>query len=253
MIAIRRSTTSEENPELRAEPARDGESNAAWLRRVGATGGIVLVGGASLTHFRMRVAQSHLRQDLYPSLWSVAAILHDDGERLDTVSLSFGRHASSVPRTNAVQTRTIGDYDDTRRYPNVAWLRFSQDGDAIRAAVDRVTSDRSIVDLPRLLLAWLGFAWGAGQRGNPLLEGVGIPSASFVEAVYALSGIELTPSLSADASCPEAIWQSAKWWRDYYEKTRSASPAGIARVPEGRFAIRQPEAAITSNGDVRRS
>ncbi len=28
---------------------------------------------------------------------------------------------------------------------------------------------------------------------------------------HALAGVDLTPGLASEASCPEAIWQAAKW------------------------------------------
>jgi hypothetical protein len=238
MISIRRAPTSKGNFELREERARHGEGNVAWLARMKARRGILLIGGTSLSHFRIRVAQSHLRQDLYPSFWSVVAILHDDGRMLDTVSFAWGRSVSAVPKTNAVQTRPVAYYDDPERYPNVAWLCFPPGDGDIPQAVERVMADRSIVDLPRLVLAWLGFVWGAGQRGNPLLDGSGLPSASFVEAAYARIGIELTPGLASDASCAEAIWQSVKWWRGYYAE------AAPDRAPSGHYVVRQKAAAV---------
>lgn len=244
MIAIRRAPTSKGNAQLRAVPALRAPSNVAWLESVEARGGIVLIGGASLSHFRVRVAQSHLRRDLFPSFWSVAGILDAKGATLSTVSFGGRAHTSDVPRTNAVQTRPVADYDDPRRYPNIAWLRFSTDGAAIADAIERVKADRAIVDLPRLLLAWLGFAWGAGDRGNPLLASLGVPSASFVEAVYALAGIELTPGLSSDASCPEAIWQSVKWWREYYEQSRERAGRRASGLPAGVYLVRQVAAAV---------
>jgi hypothetical protein len=110
-----------------------------------------------------------------------------------------------------------------------------------------VKSDRAIVDLPHLLVEWLGFVWGARARGNPLLERMGVPSACFVEAAYAVAGIELTPGLAAEASCPEAIWQSAKWWRRYYAaaaKEARGRTDGV-RIPTGSYAVRQEAAAVT--------
>jgi hypothetical protein len=109
------------------------------------------------------------------------------------------------------------------------------------------------VDLPNILLAWLGFVWSAGDRTNPVLRGVGIPSAALVETAYAIAGVELTPGLSSNASCPEAIWQAAKWWQGFYDKAAQRSVAeetesaiGIAhpRIPEGFAVIRQPAAAV---------
>jgi len=64
MISIRRAPTSQGNSELREERPRAGEGNVAWLARMKARGGILLIGGTSLSHFRIRVAQSHVRQDL---------------------------------------------------------------------------------------------------------------------------------------------------------------------------------------------
>jgi hypothetical protein len=110
-----------------------------------------------------------------------------------------------------------------------------------------VQRERSIVDLPRLVLAWLGFLWGAGGEGNPLLGGNGHPSAAFVEAVHALADIELTPGLSSDASCPEAIWMSAMWWRRYYEQTAGEHAARLA--PSGVYVTRQRAAAVHDPGD----
>lgn len=253
MITIRRAPTNDQNPDVVEKPAREAETNVEWLRRIGARGGILLIGGASLSHFRMRVAQSHLRQDLFPSLWSVAAILDASGRRVTTVSFGWGRHVSVIPRINAIQTRPVSDYADPGRYPNVAWLRFPTDGSVMERAVERLRGDRSIVDLPKLVLAWLGFAWGAGHCGNPLLDGMGIPSASFVEAAYAIAGVELTPGLSSSASCPEAIWQSAKWWREYYVESEDDGERSSKRVPTGFFVVRQRAAAIVvENGTVER-
>jgi hypothetical protein len=108
------------------------------------------------------------------------------------------------------------------------------------------------------MLPWLSFVWGTKGSSNPLLEGKGIPSAAFVETVFAMAGFELTPGLSSASSCPEAMWQSAKWWTDFYEKTaRGASggksgkgksskdsPAAAPMVPEGFYKIGQVNAAI---------
>ena len=61
------------------------------------------------------------------------------------------------------------------------------------------------------MLPWLAFLWGVSGSTNPLLSGTGLPSSAFVETVFAMAGFELTPGLSSASSCPEAIWQSAKW------------------------------------------
>jgi hypothetical protein len=235
------------NPQLRREDARDGESNVAWLKRLKAQDGILLLGGASLVHFRIRVAQSHLRRDMLPSFWSTAAVLRG-GKTLHTVALERLPDTASVPDMNGVIECEVAAYDDPTVYPNVAFITFNETRAAVAAAIETVVKQRSIVDLPGLVVAWLGFVWGAGNPGNPLLAGQGVPSAGFVESVYALAHIELTPGLSSSASCPEMIWQSAKWWRDYYEE-RAETAVHLEKrarraAPSGYWATRQRAAAV---------
>jgi hypothetical protein len=102
-----------------------------------------------------------------------------------------------------------------------------------------------------MILAWLGYIWGAGQQGNPLLNGMGVPSAAFVETAYGITGVELTPGLTSAASCPEAIWQSSKWWHLYYAEPRGIKNRTHARSfsPTGFYAIRQPSAAAIGPKD----
>jgi hypothetical protein len=96
------------------------------------------------------------------------------------------------------------------------------------------------------MLHWLGYIWSVSQAANPLLAGQGLPSAAFVETVYGIAGIELTPGLSSASSCPEAIWAAAKWWHQFYEAETGIGDEAhaIARLPTGHFAIRQPAAAV---------
>src|SRR6266540_467689 len=109
-------------------------------------------------------------------------------------------------RDGQVQRCPLDDYDDPEHFPNIAVLQFTKDSQPIRDNVERITGQRNIIDLPSLMLTWLGYIWGTGRAGNPLLEGYGLPSAAFVETVYGLSRIELTPGLASASSCPEAIW-----------------------------------------------
>lgn len=248
MIAIRHSAATHVNEALREAPATPGESNRQWLSRVGATDGVFLVGGNSLAHFRIRVAQSHLRSDLLPSFWSLAGIL-EDAETFVSVPLELRGDASEVPRTNGVQVCRLDDYDDPEHFPNIAVIRFTQHPQSIRERVAQVTAQRSVIDLPTLMLPWLGFIWSAGRAGNPLLEGHGLPSAAFVETVYGLAGIELTPGLSSTASCPEAIWAAGKWWHPFYAETTRAGDEQhpTPTIPAGHYAIRQPAAAVVEH------
>jgi hypothetical protein len=253
MLSMRASTAGGPNRRLtRLRPTR-GESNGAWLARAGTSSGVLLVGGASLVDVRVRFAQSIVRHDLTPSSWSLAGLLLDDQEVL-TVPHDAGPDPSAVPATNAIRSTTVEAFDDPERYPNIAVIAFaaSDGGDPLRAAANEVRRQRAIIDLPALVVAWLAYAWGV-EDGNPLLAGHGLPSAAFVEAAYAVAGIELTPGLASASSCPEAIWQSARWWGEYYRESARMAATGVAaspghaspQVPAGVYAVRQPAAAVT--------
>lgn len=245
MLAIRHSQATRSNEALQQVRARQRESNRAWLRRVGASSGIILLGGNSLTHFRIRVAQSHVRNDLLPSFWSLVGIL-EDGQTFASVPFEWSADPSEVPRINGVQTCRLADYDDPLRFPNIAVLQFTDTVRPIYENIKRVKSQRSVIDLPSLMLPWLGYIWSVGQAGNPLLAGYGLPSAAFVDTVYGIAGIELTPGLSSASSCPETIWAAAKWWHQFYGQDTGVGDAAhaIARIPSGHFAVRQPAAAV---------
>jgi hypothetical protein len=180
-----------------------------------------------------------------PSFWSLVGIL-EDGQTFASVPLDGSIDPSDVPRTNGVRTCRLEEYDDPVRFPNIAVLHFTDDERPIRRNIDRVKSQRSVIDLPTLMLPWLGYIWSVGQVANPLLAGQGLPSAAFVETVYGIGGIGLTPGLSSASSCPEAIWAAAKWWHQFYaEETGIGDEAhAIARMPAGHFAVRQPAAAV---------
>ena len=253
MLSMRASTADGPNRGVtRLRPTR-GETNSAWLARAGVSDGVLLLGGASLVDVRLRFAQSIVRHDLTPSSWSLAGLLLG-GKEILTVPHDAGPDPSDVPATNAIRSMTIADFDDPARYPNIAVIAFAGgDKGALRSASNEVRRQRAIVDLPALVVAWLAYAWGV-EDGNPLIAGRGMPSAAFVEAAYAVAGIELTPGLASASSCPEAIWQSARWWGEYYRETarmagaRAAPSVGhaVVQVPTGVHAVRQPAAAVTA-------
>jgi len=245
MITIRRSTSSTANQSIVLKESKKKEGNLAWLKRVGAKDGLLLIGGASTSHFRIRVAQSHARADLKPSLWSLAGILTSN-ETFLSAPLELCGAASEIATRNGVQTCRMSDYDDPDQFPNIAVLRFTADTTMILDNANRIADQRSIIDLPALMLPWLSYIWIAGKATNPLSEGLGLPSAAFVEIAYGVAGIELTPGLSSATSCPEAIWQAAKWWHDYYVQASATTHEDNARAqsPTGSYAMRQPVAAV---------
>lgn len=259
MITSRLSGASRKNSTI--EPTSGADSNAAWLASLSdeivQPGAVLLLGGADVLDFHIRVAQSHLRRDLLPSFWSLAGILVSRDAFL-TVPLDARLDPSRVPAANAIHECPLEAYSDASRYPNIAIVHFAAPSAPILEHARRLAGQRSAVDLPQLVVAWLGFAWGAGAAGNPLLDNRGLPSAALVETAFGIAGIELTPGIASAASCPEAIWQAALWWHEYYEKTANADAPGAgprsARraaderpatiVPFGAYLTRQPAAAV---------
>jgi len=261
MISIRQSTAVSANVSLDEVNAKPEETNSAWLKRVEAEDGIVLLGGATVSHFRIRVAQSHARADLKPSCWSLAGLLMRNQKFL-SVPLELCGEASEIAQRNGVQTCSMADYDDPARFPNIAVIRFTSDTKKILDLATLVSGDpetkkpaqRGIIDLPTLMLPWLSYIWIAGKASNPLADGLGLPSAGFVEAVYGMAGIELTPGLASATSCPEAIWQAAKYWHDFYKEAAETTNEkdAVQQIPTGQYAIRQKAAAADWPPDPQR-
>lgn len=250
MIPNRESDATRSNEALKPEVPQEGEGNVAWWQRQGGPAGVLLLGGTSVVDFRLRVAQSGLRNDLTPSYWSSCGLLGTDG-RLLTVPLQPA-DVSDVPRTNAVRTIGLDELDDPVRWPNIAVLHFTTDDESVMREAGRLADRRTVIDLPELLLAWLGYAWAAANTANPLLHSKGIPSAALVAAAHALVGIEVTPGLSSAASCPEAIWQAVKWWHEYYLETEQLGGGQPGRVvPTGIHGLRQRAAAIFDPEDTK--
>ena len=252
MIPIRQSNAETSNDRLVNLTAEPNETNSAWLKRAGAKDGVLLIGGASITHFRIRVAQSHARADMKPSSWSLAGILLNETQ-FYSVALELRGDSSEMAADNAIQLCNIADYDDAERFPNIAVLRFTTDHSKILANCQLLRGDRekkrpsqrTIIDLPTLMLPWLSYVWICGKASNPLTDGLGLPSAAFVETVYGIAGIELTPGLASATSCPEAIWQAAKYWQDFYKEAAKTGNTRNAKqqIPDGQFAVRQKAAA----------
>jgi hypothetical protein len=252
VISIRQSNAETANEKLDEVKAEPNETNSAWLKRVKATDGVLLLGGAAISHFRIRVAQSHARHDLTPSSWSLAGILLDATKFL-SVPLDLSGDSSEIALGNGVQVCNMADYDDPERFPNIAVLRFTRDASKILTHSKLISGDRetkkpaqrNIIDLPTLMLPWLSYIWICGKASNPLADGLGLPSAAFVETVYGIAGIELTPGLASATSCPEAIWQAAKYWHDFYKEAAKTGNRRDAKqqIPTGQYAVRQKAAA----------
>jgi hypothetical protein len=220
MRNIMTSNRSEPNKGFQEQPRERGEDNIAWLTRVKpddpARTYLLLIGGVEPYAFRLRVAQSHVRHDLTPSRWSHVALLGNATVGPDTPLYEIalqppGGFGFPAP-TNAVQRAELRAYRSQRLYPNIAILGVPVKLEDVLAALARFERQRAVIDGPDLLLRWLGYAWGVGHAPNPLLDGFGVPSAAMIEVVVGAAGFDLTPAIENRSSCPEAIWQAARWW-----------------------------------------
>ena len=258
LSGLRRSDVINGNPlltETSADAAPSGElANFAWLESTGYRDGVLLLGGTSIVDFRMRVAQSELRQDLLPSFWSTCGLLID-GKLLMTARVDAISNSSARVERNGLEAVALdagSGYGNPMFYPNVAILQFTNDHAAIKEHVARIGQERNIVDLLAQVVAWLGYCWAVGNGGNPLMQGHGIPSATLLERAHGLAGIDLSPGLPSASSCPEAIWQAARWWYKAYdpvEPSASSKSQPAAFKPRGAYLIRQPAAAAAGIRD----
>lgn len=258
LSGLRRSAVARENPLLKETDVPSltpklhaGKSaNLAWLKSTGYRDGVLLLGGTSIVDFRMRVAQSELRQDLLPSFWSSCGLLID-GEVLMTARVDAITNSSARVERNGLEAVPLqhSQYGDPARYPNIAILQFTAEHAAIKEHVARIGQERNIVDLLAQIVAWLGYCWAVGGSTNPLMQGHGIPSATLLERAHGLAGIDLSPGLPSASSCPEAIWQAARWWYQAYESVEPSSTSQSAFTPRGAYLIRQPAAAAAGIRD----
>lgn len=126
---------------------------------------------------------------------------------------------------NGLQIAPLRRYANPIEYPNIAVIRVPVDSSewrdnqgAQKSILAQFADQRVVLDVTTLMLEWLAFVWCAGDAGNPLLDGHGVPSAAVIESLLAATGYDMSPGLDTSASSPEAFWQTAKWWQDYYSE-----------------------------------
>lgn len=253
MITSLNSGAERPNDKLVEMKREASEDNVGWLER--ALGelkkgfGLLLVGGVSQYDFPVRVAQTLVRHDRTPSNWSHVAAFAMPIEKLvkgdnlgeewiHEISLDPPGGFAFPPKENALQTTRMARYADPAQYPNVALLSFhGVRWEELQTAFSTFRVQRAAVDASALLLRWLGYAWGIAD--NPLSEGHGVPSAAMLDEVGLVVGVDLTPGIESRASCPEAIWQAARWWHEYYKKVERAVPTGRWTTPHWLLAPHQ--------------
>ncbi|MDY7226433.1 hypothetical protein [Hyalangium rubrum] len=243
MLDIRSSPASAPNPHFVGQPRARNQSNLAWLQRAlkargKKAGGVplVLLGGSDPVSFRLRVAQSQVRHDLTPSRWSHVLMVEPGSTELSEataweISLDPTGGFGYPPKTNAVQRADLRRYDDAGRFPNIGLVHVPVETGPVREALQRFMNQRAVLDAVDLVTRWLPYVWGAGRASNPLLDGQGLPSAALVEVVLGAAGFELTPGIASSSSCPEAIWQAARWWHEFHGREDREPLTGVYCAP----------------------
>ncbi len=247
MLDIYNSTATDQNESLLEKPPPQG-SNLRWLEQQfrtlekGATCPYVLlllVGGSDTVSARLRYAQAPARQDLTPSHWS-HVVLVEPGEsqfqdaHTTEVSLNPPAGFGFPAPTNAIQTGVLTTYNDPQTWPNLALLAVPVPPEQVKKRLASLRSMRCSIDLVELTIRWLGYLWGVRHADNPLTHEAGIPSAVMLENVIGALGFDLTPGLASRSSCPEAIWQSARWWHQFHSQVprSDGSPQPLASDEE---------------------
>lgn len=241
MLSLNRSSSSTRNRSLKPVP-RKAQKNAGYVEAHSSDDAawtdLLLLGGKGPVDFRVRVAQAHARDDLTPSSWSHIGILSPRVKNqlrrtLFEIPLQGRAGIGYPPITNGVLETPVGDYDDPEAFPNVAVLQVPVPFAKVKEAIVAFRHQRSVMDALELQLAWLAFAWGVGNTGNPLFAGLGVPGAAFVEYVVGAAGYDLVPGFPSRSSCPEAIWQAARWWHEFPRAAPAEgdeAPASLAPV-----------------------
>ena len=171
----------------------------------------------------MRRAQSILRWDRRPSLWSHAFLLVGGGESRE-VALHSRAGRFPEPADNAITRRRRSRTTRTRGAdPNVALLSVRMDAEEAARVVARATENPNLerlrYDLFETLGFWQAFLWTRGTP-NPLEQGVPNHSSSMVEYCFEEIQLDLTPGANDRNSAPEHLWNGARWWKRRLRRVR---------------------------------
>lgn len=203
---------------------------------------IGLLGQRDLPGVTVRQAQSVLRWDLRPSLWShVFLIAEPVIARSRTLSetriLEVTLHARTGefprPEKNGVTEGRLGLYDNPFVDANAALLAVSMTDKEVQKVSERATDynvDRLRYNLWETLGVWQAYLWANGARPNPLRDGFPVFSSSYAEMVFEAIQFDLSPGASERNSAPEHIWNTALWWHEVLrEQKRQITGYYVAR------------------------
>ena len=161
---------------------------------------IGLVGSSDLPGVALRRAQSILRWDRRPSLWSHAFLIVEDGIREVTVHSRAGHFPE--PADNAITPATLEHYAED---PNVAVLKVRTTDDEARDIQSRATTEPNLerlrYDLFEALGFWQAYLWTRGTP-NPLEAGIPMASSALVEYPSSTGSRNTTPPRASTVSRP---------------------------------------------------
>jgi hypothetical protein len=213
----------------------------------GALGAIVLLGHRDLPGIALRRAQSVLRWDSRPSLWSHALLVV--GEQADVAEVATREvtvHSRAgvfpEPAYNAVVPGELGLFADPERDANVALLTFDLSRDEaekiVERAVRRPNLERLRYDLWETLGVWCAYLWSRHIPSNPLRDGYPMASSALLEYCYEAIDVDLSPGASERNSAPEHLWNAALWWHNEFA---SLSPR---RKVRGWYCVRDSGCSV---------
>jgi hypothetical protein len=221
---------------------------------------IGFLGQRDIPGVTLRQAQSVLRWDLRPSLWSHVFLLAEPADRegvAETRILEVPMYSRTGefprPERNAVSEGTLLQYADPARDANLALVAVSMSLDATDRVARRALEynvDRLRYDLWAALGAWQSYVWSSGAAPNPLREGYPIAASAYVEMAFEAINLDLTPGASERNSSPEHLWAAAKWWNQPLAQTEGRALAGAYILRDRGCSLLDADWAMTPLGDA---
>jgi hypothetical protein len=185
---------------------------------------IGLVGSCDMPGVTLRRAQSILRWDRRPSLWSHAFLVvepleHGADAGIREVVIHSRAGLFPEPAHNAVTPASLGRYANARTDPNVALLAVRMTKEEAQRIAERATTyqnlERLRYDLFETLGFWYAYLWTRGTP-NPLEQGVPMASSALIEYCFEEILLDLTPGANDRNSAPEHLWNGARWWSEAF-------------------------------------
>jgi hypothetical protein len=226
------------------------------LRRAGVGNGgvgvIGLLGQVDLPGVALRTAQSVLRWDLRPSLWSHAFLIAAPAEPRERsvgrtpiweATLHPREGSFPPPERNGVTEGTLLKYRNPEVDANAALLAVKMTDTEARQIVLRARRpnvDRLRRNFWEMLGVWQAYVWAQGKRPNPLGEGVPVFASSYVEMAYEAIHLDLSPGASERNSAPEHIWNGAAWWHQAF--------AQLGHPVSGYYVLRNKQCYLQDSG-----